>query len=491
MVAGGVGDAKMRQASRMGEMSGAGQTNQTDVIGDGGARSAKKPPTPMAHRSRGLAPGRNEAMMTRTARTTTTPHPAQLAPRDKRPPDATQQAPLWELVSPAPAASPDLPAPAGASGDVRIERLILHHLDNRADQVELVDEVAVLDTRSEVFFASHILAAARRAEWFAHFEDPACEIAALCQRLIGQPPTPDAHPNAATHAADATGGALVAAPDDDATFVAASQALAERLYAEMRKRPQKITPGDFVAIVYTADARPHRHVALLKLDPDQRLIRTFEHVGGHTRVSITTAGNLLPETVRLQKCALLTTHDGRPDLVITLLDNQAGPRSEGVAAFFYRGFLMTTLKPSARRYTRLFIARCDAWLMDNSAALQPGEILRFYRARRAALAGDTVDLAAFAADALPTQPQQRDRLLAALVADLFDPTQPPSPPTFPVDRATADPLEQTITLELDGGATLKVNAEQFAAFVKIGERRTDENAFRIEIESLTLREVMK
>jgi len=438
--------------------------------------------------------------MTQTARKAPLQNPTRPAQRNGHAADATQQAPIAELASPPPVGSPQTPAPAGASGDVRIERLILHHLDNREDTKELVDEVAQLDARSELFFVSHILAAARRAEWFARFDDPTCEVATLCRRLIGPHAPSKLTPAGAPGSADPNiihrtpldrlGGAEANAAIN-AAFVAASQGLAERLFAQMRKRPQKITPGDFVAIVYTADARPQRHVALLKLDPDQRLIRTFEHADGHTRVTITTAGNLLPETVRLQKCALLTAHEGHTDLLITLLDNQAGPRSEGVAAFFYRGFLMTTLTPSARRYTRLFIAGSDAWLMDNSAALTPGQILGFYRARRAALAGATIDLAAFADDALPGQPQRRADLLSTLVADLFDPRQPPDPLVFPVDRATADPLAQTVTLELDGGATLRVSADQFDSFVRIADRRSDDNTFRIELESLTLREVMK
>src|SRR5579862_645683 len=223
------------------------------------------------------------------------------------------QALLGELVGQAP--STDDQAPAGACGDVRIERLILHHLDNHADRMELVDEIAQLDERSSVFFISHILAAARRAEWFARFSEPACEAAVLCRRLISTG-------SAAAH--DSQG----IAPDDFTDdFVVAAQALARRLFALMR-RNLSIAPGDFVAIVYTADGRPQRHIALLKLDLDQeRLIRTFEHEGGHTRVRITTAGNLLPETIKLQKCALLTVGEHASDFAITLLDYQAGPRS--------------------------------------------------------------------------------------------------------------------------------------------------------------------
>lgn len=424
--------------------------------------------------------------MAQTARKTTLAHPAPRAGQADA--NETQQAPLWELAGPAPISAADTPTPAGASGDVQIERLILHHLDNRADRMELVDEVAQLDARSETFFVSHILAAARRADWFASFDDPACEVAALCQQLIDQPVA--AHDAALM---DMVGANHDATTDDGVSpaFVAASQRLAQRLFEQMRRR-QKIAPGDFVAIVYTADGRPQRHVALLKLDPDQRLIRTFERIGGRMRVTITTAGNLLPETVRLQKCALLTVHEGRPDLLITLLDNQAGKNSEGVASFFFRGFLAATLTPSARRYTRLFLVACDTWLMDASSQMSPVDLLRFYRARRDALLGEEVNIAAFAAAALPTHPALRDDLLRTLTAGLFDGAQPaPADATFPVERAIADPLTQTVTLELDGGATIKVDAERFAAFVKVAEQRTGENAFHLEIDSLTLREVSR
>ncbi len=370
------------------------------------------------------------------------------------------QAPLWELVGQAPTTGEH--APAGASGDIRIERLILHHLDNRANSMELVDEIAQLDERSTLFFASHILAAARRADWFAHFCTPDCEVASLCRQLI---------------VAEA--------------FVATSQTLARRLFAQMRQHA-RITPGDFVAIVYTADGRPHQHIALLKLDLDQeRLIRTFEHADGHTRVTITTAGNLLPETVKLQKCALLTAGQNGQDesgFAITLLDNQAGPHSEGVAQFFYRDFLMALLRPSARRYTRLFLAGSDAWMAGASADLSPSDILSFYRVRRAVLMGETVDVTAFASTALPNHPEMQDSLRKALINALFDARQPP---IFPVDRAVADPIIQTVTLELDGRLTLKVDARLFASLVRVAEQRTGENAFHLEIDTLTMREVTR
>jgi hypothetical protein len=336
----------------------------------------------------------------------------------------------------------------------------------------LVEEPATLDEQSATFFTAHITAAMARADWRAHFAEPAGEVATLCHQLL----TPEG-------------------------FVAASQALAQRLYAQMR--PRKIAPGDFVAIVYTLtqedgaqhdgtpDARPQ--IALLKLDLDSRLARTFSHAGGRLRVSIRAAGNLLPPADALQKCALLREETGGDaseaadgEFAVMLLDTQAGPRSEGVAAFFYRGFLSVTLAPSARRRTRIFLSATETWLDAHRAALTPTALFAFYRARREALRGEIVTLAPFAQAALPTQPALRPHLLAALVAALFPSPEPPAP-SFAVDRAIADPVVRTVTLELDGGARLKIPAEQFEALVRVDPRRVDAR-LRLVIETLTLKE---
>lgn len=358
--------------------------------------------------------------------------------------------------------SPDgAAAPVPGTGTVRIDRLILHHLDNARGTLRLVDEPVALDERSAAFFAGHLDAAARRADWRARFADAEGEAAALCRRLA-------------------------VGPEE---FVAASQRLAERLYAQMRLRPNQITPGDFVVIAYQHGDRPH--LALLKLDPDQRLVRRFSRVGEHTRVTIQAADNLLPEARMLQKCALL--RDAAGDFEVTLLDTQAGPRSDGVAAFFYRGFLAVTLAPSARRRTRLFLTASDTWISRHGDALAPPQLLRFYRARRAALGGDVLDLIAFVADALPEDASRQGDLLAHLVAALFDRadgvhTDGPRAASFAVDRATADPVVRYVTLELDGGARLRVEAARFAALVRVAETRRD-GKIRLVIDTLTASEV--
>jgi hypothetical protein len=343
-------------------------------------------------------------------------------------------------------------------GRVRIERLILHGLDNRGGRLRLVDEPALLSEEAQTFFALHIEAAGTRADWRAAFLDAQCEVALHCHRLLG----------------------------DSDTFVEASRQLARRLYDAMR--PRTIAPGDFVVIVYTQGDDPTRRVALLKLDPDQRLARTFTTVAGRHRVSISAADNLLPDTTRLQKCALLRCEEPDGDFEVVLLDTQAGPRAEGIATFFYDGFLSVRLAPSPRRLTRDFLRCTDAWLGEHRDELTPAQITAFYAARRAALRDDTLNPASFAGTALPfelhLQPDLLERVGAA-----FQSSGQQAGVSYGVDRAFASGLANRVTIELDGGARLSVPADRFAELVQIDPRRTAENKYRLVIESLTFREV--
>lgn len=362
--------------------------------------------------------------------------------------------------------------------EIEIERLILHALDVRRGQPRLVDEIVPLEQPAAAFFAGHLAAAARRADWSARFVEGAGEVPALCDQLLRSPEA----------------------------FVAASQVLATRLYAQMAARPQAISPGDFVVVVYRVRAFSGdsvRMLALLKLDPDARLLREFSRVDGRLRVRILPAANLLPDPARLQKCALIlptpsgAAHSAPPDgaassassasYAVRLLDTQAGPRSQGVAAFFYRGFLGTELAPSPRRWTRLFLRVSEDWLAGHAAQLAPETLFGLYRARRQALAAGQIDLAAFAVEVFPQHSDLRASLLAALLDGLADPVAG-RVASFPVDRATAAPAIRYVTLLLDGGARLRVLSESFERLVQVAPHRVG-NALRLTLDSLTVREV--
>ena len=360
------------------------------------------------------------------------------------------------------AAQPESLAPAQpmiGADTVVIERLILHSLNNATGKILLVNEIAELDERSDAYFANQIASALRRADWRARFAPDDDETPQLCHRLL-------------------------AGTDD---FVVASQFLANRLFEQMSKRAQQITPGDFVVTIFHFAGAPEREIALLKLDPDdQRLIREYRIVGERLTVRISVAQNLLPESKRLQKCALLRPIPGDAEFEVTLLDTQAGPRSDGVAAFFYRGFLHTTLAPSARRRTRLFLSCTETWLAQRAARFTPAQILAFYQARRVALRGETVNLTEFAEEALDGAKDLQRDLVTMLSGKLFEGDERAD--AFAVDRAVADAITRTVTLELDGGLQIRVDAARFDELAHVDGTRTAEGKIRLVVESLTLRE---
>lgn len=276
--------------------------------------------------------------------------------------------------------------------------------------------------------------------------------------------------------------------DEPSAFVEVSQEMARRLFAQMRQRPNQINPGDFVVAIYRAPGVVSSRIALFKLDPDARLVRDFSLERGRRLVRISLADNLMPQTVRLkQKCALITPSDDGADFSVALLDTLANIRSEGVAVYFYRGFLATQILPSARRRTRLFLRATDDWLTNHASALAPTALLQFYQARRTALAGETLDLPKFALAALPTDGALTADLLAWLTPRIFDLEYEGRLTRFTVDRATADPVVQFVTLELDGGARVRIPAERFAAMARVENQRVG-GKIRLTIETLTLKE---
>lgn len=347
----------------------------------------------------------------------------------------------------------------GASGQVRIEAIIQHQLDNQGAQLLLAQEAGLLTSEAHELFASYIAATAARSDWIGRFAASDGDVAALCAALLGP----------------------------EQAFVDASQRLAHLLFQQMR--PRTISAGDLAALIYTADGDSQRHIALLKLDPQSRPIRAFQRVNGRLRVVYGRADNLLPDERQLQKCALLTAATPGAPFDITLLDTQAGPTAGGVAAFFYRGFLGVALAASPRRLTRRFVDLCDAWLDAHRAVLDPAALFAFYACRRAALDQTSVEVVPFAEHALPGHPELRHDLAEALALNLVEGESSVRLEQFSVDRAVVSSLLRYVTLELDGGARLRVRADRFASLLDPARVRRAGNRYELTISTLTLREV--
>lgn len=348
-----------------------------------------------------------------------------------------------------------------AAPRVRIERIIQHQLDNATPGLLLAQAPSVLPPKTHDLFASYIAATAARADWMAGVAESDGPIARLCDALLR----------------------------DETAFVEASQQLAERLFAQMK--PRTISPGDLAVVVYQAGDDQERHVALLKLDPQVRQVRTFQRIGGRLRAVYDEANNTMPEEGHLQKCALLTHAPSHSGYRVVLLDRQAGPKAAAdVAVFFYHRFLEVSLAPSPRRLTRRFVELCESWLDRYRDRFSPQQLFAFYAARRSALAGGTVEVARFAAEALDAGwADLRADLTEYLTANLVETDPPQRIECFAVDAAVVSRLRRVVTLELDGGARLSVRADQLASLLDMGRLHRVGNRYELVLTSLTLREV--
>lgn len=361
---------------------------------------------------------------------------------------------------------------------IRIDRLILHYLDHQTDVCQLVDVEPQLD-QPELSamvhgrYAQYLSYAEQNADWTAEFDDADRTVSLHCRALLR----------------------------NDERFVEVSQKLALRLYDAMRLGSGNIVPGDLVVIIYhverTTTGPTAQHVALLKVDPDgKQLSRTLVERNGRIEVEFQRSTNTLPGIDSLQKCALIAlSDDGVVDEAhfdLRLLDKQAGPTSQGVATFFYRGFLGASLSSSARRRTRLFLKATNAWLDKHADKLSPKEMLHFLQVRRSLLRQAFVDMQEFSAKALEGHANSAAELLAYLIEQVFEGAAPlTDPPVIQTDQRSLKKLFDKVTLVLDGGLKISVSAEKFGELVHLSDQRTAEDKLQFTIETLTLREVME
>jgi hypothetical protein len=361
---------------------------------------------------------------------------------------------------------------------IRIDRLMLHYLDHQTGVCQLVDVEPQLDQPelSDLVhgrYAQYLSYAEQNADWTAEFDDTDRTVPLHCLALLR----------------------------DTERFVDVSQQLALRLYDAMLLGPTNIVPGDLVVIIYHTERTPGdafvQRVALLKVDPDgKQLSRMLVERNGHIEVEFQRSTNTLPGIDSLQKCALISLSDdgvaAEAQFALRLLDKQAGPASQGVAAFFYRDFLGASLSSSARRRTRLFLKATNAWLDQHAGELSPVEMLRFLQARRSSLRHDRMDLRRFAAMALEGHAESAAGLLAYITEQVFEGNAPLADDlVIQTDQRVLKKLFEKVTLVLDGGLKLSVSAEKFAELVHLSDQRTAEGKLRLAIETLTLREVME
>jgi hypothetical protein len=350
-------------------------------------------------------------------------------------------------------------------GELVIDHLVLHNLDPESGAPTLVDTDAELDEAMHSYFAHHINYADTNAEWHAEFEDQANQAAKTCASLLRC---------------------------ESEEFARTTHFLANRLNDIMStagRFRERIAPGDMIVVLYHSANSLSPRLAILKVEPDkERHTREFIESNGHRKVVFKSASNLLPLADRLQKCAIVwcDADDTTPSL--RLLDKDAGPTSQGIAAFFYKDFLGASLGMSPKRRTRLFWNETNRWLNARSSSLGPQELLRFFQVRRAALSGVKLDVRRFVENALPNRPSEAQSLLNILTTKLHL-SEYSGALEFEINPSVAKAYTEHVTLLLDGKMKLTVSADQFQDLVHVADYRTGEGKVTITLETIVFQEI--
>ena len=173
----------------------------------------------------------------------------------------------------------------------------------------------------------------------------------------------------------------VAAPD----FLAASQAIAMRLFDVMRQSPQNgsrphpgtITPGDLLLGLFQGTAPqlvPEPWLFLIKVDLESALQRQMQpHGTDGVRTILTARDGLMPRlsAEKVQKFALMRFADDPSTYDVLMTDPQGG--KPDIAKFFAEDFLQTEAFRTADEQAELLFARAYDWVSAHEEVLSPQE----------------------------------------------------------------------------------------------------------------------
>jgi hypothetical protein len=172
---------------------------------------------------------------------------------------------------------------------------------------------------------------------------------------------------------------------ETSTFLAASQAIAIRLFDVMRQSPQNgsrphpgtITPGDLLVGLFQGTApQPvlEPWLFLIKVDLESALQRQMQPYGTDgVRTILTARDGLMPKlsTEKVQKFALIRFVDD-PSIYDVLMTDPQGGKAE-VAKFFAEDFLQTEAFRTADEQVELLFTRTYDWVSAHQEALSPQE----------------------------------------------------------------------------------------------------------------------
>ncbi len=324
---------------------------------------------------------------------------------------------------------------------IEIDRIVIHGVNNMADEPEIADREEILSEGLKFFFEEHIRTCIKSSSTLtAKFKHSDSTVASCTAALIER-------------------------PED---FVEQSKVIGLWFAHNMGKSGQLQT---FLAVVAFSDPdTDERYLALLKLDPVRAFVRSGE---GKSFEAI----QIMPEPGKaLGRFAIVRAFDDE-NRYDALYRNYSSSKDEDpeLAGMWLEGFLEADDVPTPRHMTQLVVKETERWISQNEDMVQEEAAGALRGAVRTMAQSEEMDVEAIATATIP-EPEQRENYIKRLLDKGLPDT------TFEPDRVWAERSARKITYMCDDGVQISGPSDVIDEVVQILPRTTDHKT-RVVVET--------
>lgn len=221
--------------------------------------------------------------------------------------------------------------------DIKIEKAVMHILDNKKDNFQCTDFELDLDDKIKILFSKHIDNSQRHdnRKW-ASFDNNVNVVKNSCIKIL-------------------TSG------NNTELFINESKIIAQQLYDSMKKNA---SPANLVICKYTRDNI--KEIAILKLDFSSNYKTSTVNINGKTKINVEVIETLPGKNDKLQKCVFVNEFildANSQNHYMMILDKQESSEKE-VSGYFSRDFLHCTLINTDYTNTKNFVSEMNKILSE-------------------------------------------------------------------------------------------------------------------------------
>ncbi|MCL5104915.1 MAG: nucleoid-associated protein [Armatimonadetes bacterium] len=325
---------------------------------------------------------------------------------------------------------------------IELNRLVIHGINNLAEEPEIAEKEEVLSEGLRHFFEEHI------------------------RNCVKSPSAKTAKFNGSDTTISTCAVRMIEAPD---TFVEQSKLIGMWFSHQMAKSSQVQT---FLAIGLFTDLDTEiRYVALLKMDAVRAYVKHGSGAGAFEQIQI------LPDPTRqLLRFAIARPYDDETRFDV-LFRNQPASKDEDpeTSSMWLDAFLEAAEVATPRQMTQLVVKETEKWLQQNEAELEEKETELLRSSVRTLAQTEEIDVEAIAAAALKDE-DKREQYIGRLLDKGLTET------TFQPDREWAERTARKTTYLCDYGVQISGPSDSIDDVIQILPKTVDRKT-RVAIET--------